>query len=386
MSRQSAHARGLGLLMVCAVALAGCTPAAGTGSPSASPGLTETIYIADRYGYIEKVTPDGMLTIVAGNRLGGDKSTGPVPGPALNSPIGLPLGLVVDAAGNIYFVDAVMKTNSFYIEKVTPDGTLSIVAGNGVADTPVPGPAVDSPLYLNPNIRSLAIDTTGNLYIPALTIAPVGLSGDVVVKVTPDGVLSVIAGNGLLLNYGPDKGIPTPGPAADTAIGSVQGLAVDASGTLYIASERCIAMVKDGVLSVVAGNGGTSKTPIPGPAVDSPIIPRGAVVDAAGNLYIPSYDPQLLKVTPDGILSIFAGYRVDGPTPTPATGFGRSGVGMAVGGAGDMYFPGGGSVDRLVPDGGMSTVAGHGNPGMPPQNGLATASPMDPVLVAVGPS
>ena len=49
------------------------------------------LYIGDMRGFIAQVTPDGMLTVVAGN---GKWLVTPTPGPALESPV-TPVGLAV---------------------------------------------------------------------------------------------------------------------------------------------------------------------------------------------------------------------------------------------------------------------------------------------------
>jgi DNA-binding beta-propeller fold protein YncE len=116
-----------------------------------------------------------------------------VPGPATSSPLGDLQGLAVDTAGNVFFI---VGTE---IGKITPSGTLSIIAGNQVQGVPRPGEASQSPLNLP---MGLAVDAAGNLYV-----ADQGAS--VIEKITPSGILSVVAGN--LASHGP------PTPAAPTA-------------------------------------------------------------------------------------------------------------------------------------------------------------------------
>jgi hypothetical protein len=68
------------------------------------------------------------------------RSKPPIARPCVS--VGEPYNLKVTAAGTIYFAD---YTNSMVL-KVTPGGTLSIVAGTGTRGTPTPGPATSSNL------------------------------------------------------------------------------------------------------------------------------------------------------------------------------------------------------------------------------------------------
>jgi DNA-binding beta-propeller fold protein YncE len=96
---------------------------------------------------------------------------------------------------------------------------LSIVAGTGMAGAPTPGSATSSELD---HPRGVAVDpTTGDLYIASFGDSEVQ-------KVTPQGALSIVAGNG-------DYGAPTPGPATSSALGNPTGVAVNpTTGDLYI--------------------------------------------------------------------------------------------------------------------------------------------------------
>ena len=100
------------------------------------------------------MTPSGTLSIFAGT---GARSL-PVPGPALSSNFNRPIGVTVDGAGNLYIADY----NNRVIEKVTPDGILSIFAGTGVRGTPTPGPATLSDLD---RPTGVAASANGTVYI-----------------------------------------------------------------------------------------------------------------------------------------------------------------------------------------------------------------------------
>jgi sugar lactone lactonase YvrE len=270
----------------------------------------------------------------------------------------------VDSAGNVYVAD----TYNNVVEKITPAGALSIIAGTGTAGNPTEGPATSEDLD---EPTGVAVDANGDVYV--------GLYGSCeVVKVTPSGTLSRIAGNGTC-------GAPKPGPAVTSSLGEVWGVVVDASGNVYIAddTEQVIEKVTpSGTLSIFAGTGSTGY-PTAGPARSSDLeYPTGIAIDAAGNVYLADYDSaQILKFTPSGTLSIIAG---DGsfaaPTDGPATSSALDApFGVAVDGAGDVYVADtfNDDVEEVTPDGTLSIIAGDGGEGAPTYGGPATSSDLE---------
>ena len=257
------------------------------------------MYIADAdNNVIERVTPSGALSVVAGTGSAG----APTAGLALHSDLNSPHGLALDAAGNLYIADE----NNNRVEMVTPSGSLSFVAGNGTAGAATPGSALNSELG---HPTGVAVDGAGNVYIP-------DQSGDRIDKVTPSGTLSFVAGNGTV-------GGATPGPALNSDLGDPTGVTVDGAGNLYIGDFRDSEIEKvtpSGNLSIVAGTG-SAGPPTPGLATNSSLdTPTGAAVDAAGDVYIADFgNNRIEEVTPSGTLSIVAGTGSAGPpTPGPA--------------------------------------------------------------------
>ncbi len=263
------------------------------------------VYIADyNDSLIEKVTPNGILSIVAGVP---GASAAPTPGQATSSALDSPEGVAIAPNGDLYIAD----TYNSMVEKVTPDGTLSVIAGDGSDSTPTPGLATSSPLG---EIAGVAVDQAGNVYIADPT-------NNVVEKVTPDGTLSIFAGNP------GNSGTPTPGPAANTLLDEPDGVAVDASGNVYIADYDNSLVEKvtpSGTLSIFAGISGSWGTPSLGLATDEPLGgPVGVATDPSGDVYIADYSDDLVeKVTPDGMLSVVAG---DGSYGAPTYGAAAAG-------------------------------------------------------------
>jgi len=297
------------------------------------------VYVSDwARDTIDEITPQGV-SILAG--IPGQYGS-PTPGPATDSTLDYPIGLAVSKAGDLYIVDF----GNCVVEKVTPPGTLSIVAGEvGQCGTPTPGPATSSMLA---SPIGVAVDSSGNLYI-----ADQGTENgpnDVIEKVTSSGTLSIFAGE-----LGA-SGAPTPGPATDSMLNYPQAVAVDGAGDVFIAdtsngvvekvnAEGILSIyarsynpqgvavsssgdvyVTDtgtntvetvdtaGQLSVIAGNGQMGE-PTPGPATDSMLdLPDAAAVDSGGNLYISDQGNDLAEeVTPAGDLSII--WNAEDPIP-----------------------------------------------------------------------
>jgi uncharacterized protein (TIGR03437 family) len=142
---------------------------AGDGGPAIGAGLflpsgvgvdtAGNVYIADVADYrIRKVNSAGVISTVAGTGVKGFSGDG---GPAASAQISgvAHMGLVVDSAGNLYFSDQ----GNHRVRKVTPGGTISTVAGNGLPSfSGDGGPATAAGLN---NPLDLALDSAGNLYI-----------------------------------------------------------------------------------------------------------------------------------------------------------------------------------------------------------------------------
>jgi sugar lactone lactonase YvrE len=163
--------------------------------------------------------------------------------------------------------------------------------------------------------QGVAVSPSGVVYIS-------DFNHNVIRRVTPTGTVSIFAGNGQF-------GAPTPGPATLSALNYPIGIAFH-KGALYIVDlgNSVVERISGGTLSIVAGIPGRSGNPLPGPATRSMLrSPIGVAVDASGNIYIADQGVQfgesnvVEKISTDGTLSIFAGkVAASGyATPGPAT-------------------------------------------------------------------
>ena len=102
------------------------------------------------------------------------------------------------------------------------------------------------------------------------------------------------------------------GPATSAELNSPYGVALDASGNLYIAdldNNRIRKVSPSGIITTVAGNGGLGYSGDNGPATSAELfVPAGMAMDASGNLYIADDDNnRIRKVSPSGIITTVAG-------------------------------------------------------------------------------
>ncbi len=172
------------------------------------------IYIADTdANRIRMVAPDGTITTLAGTGEGGDGGDG---GPATGAQLNWPYGVTASADGSVYIADS----GNNRIRRVTPDGTITTVAGTGeYGNAGDGGPATAAQLGWP---ASVALGPDGSLYIT-------DNENNRVRRVTPEGIIVPVAGTGTY-GYGGDGGSP---PAAHFAWPYDAALGPD--GTLYVA-------------------------------------------------------------------------------------------------------------------------------------------------------
>jgi sugar lactone lactonase YvrE len=262
----------------------------------AVPDGVGNFYIADlSNSAVRKVAAAGTITTIAGNGTQGYSGDG---GPATSALLSEPAGLALDCSGNLYIADVGNNT----VREVTPEGVISTVAGNGTAGYSGDGGPASSAELNYP--RNLAFDASGNLYIA-------DFYNNAVRKVTPAGTITTIAGNGAP-GFSGDGG-----PATSATLTNPAGVAVDRGGNLYITddnNERIRKVTPSGTISTYAGTGAMSFCGDGGPATDACFFyPNTIAVDASGNLYITDYyNNRIRMVDPFGTITTVAGSGVSG--------------------------------------------------------------------------
>jgi len=326
------------------------------------------VFFGNQYTVLQLNAATGVLTLVAGNGtfgLGGDN------GPATIAQLFGANGVAVDSAGNLYIADA----GNNRIRKVS-NGAITTVAGNGMygfsGDN---GPATSAELN---DPQSVAVDSSGNLYIA-------DTFNNRVRKVS-NGVITTVAGNGTF-GFGGDNG-----PATSAQVDEPAGVAVDSAGNLYIADHlnSRIRRVSNGTITTAVGNGTPGFSGDGGPATGAELnAPYGVAVDASGDLYIAdSLNARIRKVS-NGTITTVAGSATFGfgGDNGPATSAELSSpTGVALDPAGNLYIGDyGNSRLRKVSNGVITTVAGNGTVSFSGDNGAATSAQLTlPAGIAVG--
>ncbi|MDB5101110.1 MAG: repeat containing protein, partial [Cyanobacteria bacterium RYN_339] len=296
---------------------------------------TGNLYLTDFTAVIRKVAPDGSVTRLAGGGTGGKAD-----GQGAVAAFAVPLAFSLDAGGTLYLADDSL------IRKVTPDGVVSTVAGSG---STVKNGDAGTARFVSP--LGVVGDAAGNLYV-----ADTG--NHLIRKVTPDGVVSTLAG-------GASEGT-VDGQGASASFRSPVAIVMDAGGNLDVLDLAGVIrhVTPAGLVTTLAG---TDLGPGVGGSADGqgPVAqfasPYGLAIDAAGNLYVADTDNNAIrKVSPTGLVTTLAGsHRKEGATDGqgPAASFNRP-MGVAVDATGNLYVADSDRIRKVSPTGLVSTLAG----------------------------
>lgn len=241
-----------------------------------------SIIVADRANNsIRKLTTEGVVTTVFG-----DGSAGFADGDASVAKLNLPWKSCVDKNGNIYIAD----NRNHAIRKIDTKGLVSTVAGTGVAGfADGAGPTAQFNLPTD-----VDVDDNGVLYVA-------DNGNHKIRKITPDGVVSTVAGGAAGFS---------DGSAATALFRNPSGIAVDADGNLYVADRlnhriRKIDMVA-GTVSTVAGAGTTGSRD--GAAAEAQFNnPYGLEVDADGSIVVADLSNNKIRWVEGGTVTTIAG-------------------------------------------------------------------------------
>jgi sugar lactone lactonase YvrE len=271
---------------------------------------------------IRKVTPVGtnwMVTTIAG--LAG--TFGSVDGTNSAARFAGPKGCGADGNGNIYVADNDGNT----IRKVTPVGTnwvVTTLAGTAGKPGSADGIGRDARFY---GPFDVTADSAGNLFV-----ADGG--NNLIRKLTlaeTNWVVTTVAGLGR--NHG-----SADGASRDALFQLPSSVAVDSSGNIYVAGQGNSSIRKvtsTGVVTTLAGlSGNLGSANGTGPAARF-YGPSGLTLDSAGNLYVTdTINSTIRKVTPDGVVTTFAGTAGVDSDGNPLHGYVN-----ATGAAARFYFP-----------------------------------------------
>ena len=219
-----------------------------------------TVYVSDagESNRIRKITPEGVVTTLAGG------SEGFADGAGTAASFHTPSGIALDANGNLYVAD----TGNNRLRKVTPEGQVSTVAGDGIAGH-LDGPAAQA--RFNGPI-GVAVDAKGNVFVA-------DSYNDRIRVISPDGQVTTVAG-----------GFDTP-----------CGIVATAEGTLIVAdtgNDRLHKINPDGTVS-------TWDVKVNGEDLSNPV---GLAVTHDNFLYVTELDrSRVIQIAPTGTAHVIAG-------------------------------------------------------------------------------
>ena len=306
------------------------------------------VYVADTFNNrIRKITPAGVVTTFAGS---GTASYGN--GTGTLSGFANPYDLAVDASGTVYVAD----TGTCTIRKITSSGVVTTLAGKVNASSYLDGTGTAA-CFSGP--VGVAVDANGTVYVADTSNGRIRM-------ITPAGVVTTLAGSGtqtFLDGTGTAAGFLSP-----------QGIAVDAGGFVYVGdygNQRVRKISPAGVVTTLVGTG--SMSDVDGTGTGASIrYPNGIAVDASGTVYVAIQSNRIRKITPAGVLTTLAGSA----TPTYLDGTGtiagfnvtNNGTnGVAVDAFGNVYVAdvGNNRIRRIETAGVGVTILAGGTSGTP---------------------
>jgi sugar lactone lactonase YvrE len=260
------------------------------------------VFVADEFNNrVRKISvASGIVTTVAGTGTAGYNGDGI---PATTAQLDRPVGVAVDAAGNLFIADGL----NFRVRRVdAATQVITTVAGTGThgfgGDD---GPAVDAQLGIP---SAVAVDASGRLLIAD--------GSNHRVRAVQDGTITTLAGTGTA-GSGGDGGLATA-----AQLDSPEGLAVDAAGNVFIADtgNHRVRRVRasDRVITTLAGTGTAGFSGDDGPAVSAQLAaPTGLALDAGGALFVSdSFNNRVRAVDTDD--AVTAAVLVSAPAASTA--------------------------------------------------------------------
>ncbi len=228
------------------------------------------LYVADTHnGLIRKISPDGYVTTLAGQRI-----YHTIPGMDTSVRFDNPAGIAVDSLGFVYVADC----GNDLIRKISPDGKVRNIAGTGKRGNR-DSTSLNASFYLPGGI---ALDSLGNIYVA-------DTYNNMIRKISPKGLVTTLAG----------RTLPGAANGRGTAASFLHptGITIGYQGNIYVAdagNNRIRVISPDGWVSTFAGKG------LPGSAngrdtVASFYRPYDVAADKSGCIYVADYLNNLVR-------------------------------------------------------------------------------------------
>ncbi len=402
---------------------------AGSGSPTSRDGVgtigvkfsspagvaidaSGNVYVADQANHqIRKISTAGVVTTLAGSGVSGYAD-----GSGLAATFAGPRAVAIDASGNVFVADA----NNNRIRKVSAGGIVTTLAGDAAGYADGTGVAAR---FISPS--GIAVDTSGNIYVSdrdnqrmrridssgvVTTLAgsgtaafadgsgsaasfsyPTGISinalGDLLIadtnnyrirKLSATGIVSTVAGDGSNGYF--------DGTGTASAFGALGGVAIDASGNVFVAdtsNQRIRKIEPSGVVSTLAGNATAAYVDGSGSAA-SFNFPNSLVINAAGEVIVADRNNNMIrKIDSSNNVTTFAGSKLSYLDGTGVASEFKTPYGVATDASGNLYVADSSNhmIRKITAGGVVTTFAGNGSSGY--QDGTGTAASFyNPTAVA----
>jgi streptogramin lyase len=269
-------------------------------------GMTEgpdgALYICDTGNQrIRKIAKDGTVTTVAGNGIAGWSGDG---GPAIKASLHEPWEVRFDTKGNLFWVE---RLSDVVREMDAKTGIIHTVAGIGKAGfSGDGGPAVDAKLH---EPHSLALDSDGNIFI---------------CDIHNNRIRRIDHATGVITTYsgtGEKKPTPEGAPIAGTPLAGPRAIAFDSTGRLWVVlrdGNKVVRFENNGTIHIVAGTGKAGFTGDGGPAISATLGgPKGIALAGDARVLIADTENHAIRAidVTTGLIKRIAGTGIKGDGP-----------------------------------------------------------------------
>ena len=251
---------------------------------------TGNILVADTgNNTVRRISPGGIVS----TWLGKAGTSGSANGSGTAATFNHPEGLAIDQAGSVYVAD----TGNQMIRKITADGTVTTLAGTagtvGSADGTAGAAQFDGPI-------GLVVDSNGTVYVSDSLNSTIR-------KITPAGVVTTLAGQAGVRGF-------ADGMTTSAQFNNPQGLAIDQLGNLYVAdtNNHAVRMITPaGLVTTLAGSSarqGAQDGPVTTASFDQPVA---LAVTDMGTVWVVDRASDTLRAIHSGMVSTLLSSSID---------------------------------------------------------------------------
>ena len=307
---------------------------------------TGQIFVAEYYNQvIRKIALDGTVSVVAGVPGG----TGYIDGPSSTARFNRPVGVALNTSGTLFVSD-----QANHVIRAVTGAVVSTFAGMGGVYGAADGTGSNARFY---NPANLSVDSQGNLYVPE--------GSHVTRKVSPSAVVTTLAG------VANSTGSTDGASAVSARFNQPGGVEVDGTGAVFVADSQNHEVRRvqpSGLVTTVAGNPWFPGVVDGAGVAASFSTPYGIARSASGDLYVADCSGHTIrKIDTSGVVTTLAGTAgqagyADGTGPNARF---NSPVGLAVDTAGTVFVAdtGNHTIRKISPQREVTTFAG--SPGQP---------------------